>query len=327
MSAIFDALPGIEVPVGSISKSLSKMWAETAKAGGPAPANDDAKATQVNFVLHLGLKTTAADAAVQFETAVKFSRRYPSRVVVLCPLQIDATGQEEIKAKVYGECTLGKSKGDTRCCEFVILSYPVNARQFLENQVSISLSTDLPLYYWAHGFSASVRLADYQYLLTRARRVLIDSATAPKDALSYPWPRPEAVRDLAYARLLPVRQSIGQFLSRYPMATLCQGLTKATVTFGDTLALEAAALLEWVKNRIGQCGMNQASYELTGGLPSGTALGLSFTYDGKKTFTWSCDVANGHAQFDADFGTGKTSLPASASLLSPEGALSEAMFF
>lgn len=326
MSAIFDALPGIEVPVGSISKSLTKMWADTAAKGGPAPANDDTKATQVNFVLHLGLKTTAADAAVQFETAVKFSRRYPSRVVVLCPQQED-NGAQEIRAKVYGECTLGKSKGDTRCCEFVILSYPVRARKFLENQVSISLSTDLPLYYWAHGFSASGRLADYQYLLTRARRVLIDSATAPNDALSYPWPRPEAVRDLAYARLLPVRQSIGQFLSRYPMATLCEGLTKATVTYGETLTAEAAVLLAWVKNRIGQCGKNQAAFELTAGASSPTALSLAFIYAGAKAFAWSCDFATGHAQFEADFGTGRTTLPASATLLAPESALSEAMFF
>jgi hypothetical protein len=58
-----------------------------------------------------------------------------------------------MRAKVYGECTLGKSKADTRCCEFVMLSYPRSARANLENQVSVCLSTDLPLYYWAHRFS------------------------------------------------------------------------------------------------------------------------------------------------------------------------------
>ena len=223
MPAIFNALPGLEVPVGSISKSLAKMWADTAASGGPAPASDDTKATQVNFVLHLGLNTTIDDAVVQFRTAVSFSHRYPSRVVVLCPLG-DDTGAAEIRAKVYGECFLGKAKGDTRCCEFVILSYPRAAREFLENQVSICLSTDLPLYYWAHRFTESVKLADYRYLLTRARRVLLDSAIAPADALTFAWPQPEAVRDLVYARLLPIRQSLGQFLSRYPMPALVDGL-------------------------------------------------------------------------------------------------------
>src|SRR5476651_463802 len=138
MSSIFTALPGIEVPVDSISKSLADMWASTAANGGPAPEADDAKATQVNFVLHLGLNTTPEDAAVQFQTAVRFSQRYPSRVVVLAPLSRDEGGPE-IRAKVYGECHLGKSKSDKRCVEFVMLSYPRNAREFLESQVSICL--------------------------------------------------------------------------------------------------------------------------------------------------------------------------------------------
>src|SRR5882757_6424034 len=101
MPDIFTALPGIEVPVGAISKSLSKMWADTEAKGGPAPASDEGKATQVNFVLHLGFNTTADDAVAQFQTAVAFSKRYPSRVVVLCPLNEDSK-ISEMRAKVYG---------------------------------------------------------------------------------------------------------------------------------------------------------------------------------------------------------------------------------
>ena len=129
MSAIFDALPGLEAPVGSISKSLGEMWSDTAAKGGDAPASEDAKATQVNFVLHLGFATMPEDAARQFQTAVSFSRRDPCRVVVLCPLPDDSP-ETEMRAKVYGECTLGKSKGDTRCCEFVMLSYPRCTRKY-----------------------------------------------------------------------------------------------------------------------------------------------------------------------------------------------------
>ncbi len=327
MPAIFDALPGLEVPVGSISKSLSKMWADTAASGGAAPAVGDAKATQVNFVLHLGLNTTSADAVVQFQTAVGFSHRHPSRVVVLCPLS-DDDGGTEMRAKVYGECFLGKTKGDTRCCEFVILSYPRSARQFLEDQVSICLSTDLPLYYWAHRFSTSSRLADYRYLLTRAKRVILDSAIAPADALTYVWPRPENFRDLVYARLLPVRQSLGQFLSRYPMDTLCAGLAQVELAHGAGLAAEARVLLAWLRDRIGQCGENRASFSLSqpaGGAAS--ALSLSFAYDSGKAFDWRGDVVTGAAFFSADLGSGRTELHAAVSLLSPENALSEAMFF
>ena len=237
------------------------MWEGNASEGRPSPATEQAKATQVNFVLHLGLKTDAADAVHQFETAVRFSRRYPCRVVVLCPLGEDSRAKD-MRAKVYGECTIGKSKDDTRCCEFVMLSYPRSARDFLESQVSICLSTDLPLYYWAHRFSESSKLADYRYLLTTAKRVLIDSATAPAGAISYPWPRPENVRDLAFARLLPVRQAIGQFLSRYPAEKLSLGLKSITLAHGEGVAAEARVLFAWIKERVGACGASGENLEI-----------------------------------------------------------------
>lgn len=327
MAAIFDALPGFEVPVGAISKSLGKMWRDTAAKGGPAPATDDAKATQVNFVLHLGLPTTAEDAAEQFQTAVKFSRRYPSRIVVLCPLA-EENGQTDMRAKIYGECHLGKTKGDTRCVEFVMLSYPRSARDHLEDQVSICLSTDLPLYYWAHRFSASVKLADYQYLLTRAKRVLIDSAIAPADAMTYPWPKPDVLRDLVYARLLPVRQSIGQFLAGFAPATLAGGLQTVTVATGAELSAEGRVLSRWLQSRLAACGAPVDTIKFASAGGGAGRLGVEFGYaNAKHFFRWSGDLSTGHAVFEADYGAGRTTLPASVSLLAPENALSEAMFF
>jgi hypothetical protein len=325
MPGIFEALPGIDAPVGAISKGLAQMWDGEADGGRPSPAGEHSKAIQVNFVLHLGLKTDAADAVRQFETAVRFSRRYPSRVVVLCPLY-DDTGVTEMRAKVYGECTLGKSPGDTRCCEFVMLSYPRWARTNLENQVSVCLSTDLPLYYWAHRFSEAAKLADYRYLLNTARRVLIDSASAPADAVGYAWPRPENVRDLACARLLPVRQSIGQFLSRYPVASLASGLRAITLEHGDDVAAEARILLGWIDDRVVASGAAGHSKLARGGGAPGS-FALSLAYDGAKSFAWKADLTAGRATFDAEFGSGRTVMPTTVSLLAPENALSEAMFF
>ncbi|HXN36032.1 MAG TPA: glucose-6-phosphate dehydrogenase, partial [Opitutaceae bacterium] len=120
MTGIFDALPGIDVPVGSISAGLAAMWEGEVSEGRPSPEGDHAKAIQVNFVLLLGFRTDAADAVRQFETAVRFSKRHPSRVVVLCPLADDA-GPCEMRAKVYGECSVGRTADDRRCCEFVML--------------------------------------------------------------------------------------------------------------------------------------------------------------------------------------------------------------
>jgi len=303
------------------------MWAETAASGRAAPASEDAKATQVNFVLHLGYHTSDDDALVQFQTVVRFSQRYPSRVVVLCPLKNDA-GVTELRAKVYGECFLGKSKGDTRCVEFVMLSYPQSARARLEDQVSICLSTDLPLYYWAHGFSESSKLADYTYLLTRAKRVLIDSSIAPPDALTYPWPKPDALRDLVYSRLLPVRQTVGQFLARYAPPALAEGLKSVTVSHGPELAAEARVSLGWLHRRLACCGIDEGKVTFDAVASQPGTLGISFAYsDHGKFFRWTGDVGTHSAHFDANFGSGRAQLSAPVSILVPEAALSEAMFF
>jgi hypothetical protein len=236
-----------------------------------------------------------------------------------------------MRAKIYGECFLGKSKSDKRCVEFVMLSYSRSARPYLENQVSISLSTDLPLYYWAHRFSASGRLADYRYLLSRAKRVLIDSAIAPPDALTYPWPNPSATRDLVYSRLLPMRQSMGQFLAAYPPARLVDGLRSVTVTHAESLAAEGRVSLAWLRRRLGACGAAAETIEWNvrpmAEKESGS-LGVAFSYEEQsRFFRWSGDLKTTHALFESDLGSGRTRLSAAVSLLSPENALSEAMFF
>jgi len=329
MSVIFEALPGIEVPVSEISKSLAQMWTESAAVGRPAPEADDAKATQLNVVLHLGLNTTPADAVVQFQVMSGFSKRYPSRIVVLCPLHVDVP-ETQMRAKIYGECHLGKSKSDKRCVEFVMLSYSRSARPFLENQVSVCLSTDLPLYYWAHRFSASGRLADYRYLLGRAKRVLLDSAVAPLDALTYQWENPSGLRDLVYSRLLPVRQSIGQFLSVYSPSLLTDGLQSVVIGHDVALTAEGRVLNCWLQRRLAACGADDAKVAFVTAAQTDGARSLSVQFEYANTercFRWTGDVGAGQAQFEADFGSGRTSLSAAASLLTPENALSEAMFF
>lgn len=327
MPEIFNALPGLEVPVGAISKSVAQMWSDIAASGRAAPASDDVKATQINLVLHFGFATTEQDATDQFQTVLRFSQRYPSRVVVLCPVK-DDQGVTEMRAKVYGECFLGKSKGDTRCVEFVMLSYPYSARAHLEDQVSVCLSTDLPLYYWAHRFSESRKLADYTYLLTRAKRVLIDSSLAPADALTYPWPNPNAVRDLVYSRLLPVRQTVGQFLARYEPAKLVDGLRKVKITHGQKLCAEARVTHGWLRRRLAACGADLASLEFVTQPDGDGTMALNFEYtQPAKFFSWRGDFNARHAMFEADFGNGRATLPAPVSLLTLEMALSEAMFF
>ena len=328
MSSIFDALPGQDTPVGAISKNLARLWATDERT--LPRSGEDSKATQVNFVLHLGIHTTPSDALAQFQTAVRFSRRYPCRVVVLCPTRDEATTSSELRAKIYGECHPGKTRGDLRCCEFVILSYPPAARVFLENQVSVCLSTDLPLYSWAHNFSSSAKLGAYQYLLTKAKRILIDRSLVPADDHGEVcWPRPEAVRDLVHARLLPVRQTIGQFLSAHAPAALADGVTGVVVRHGAARRAEARVLAEWSRARLVACG---APADLPASIEDSPAAGadsvdLVFKYTNGQSFRFQGDFARGGAHLSAHMRGSSTELATTIGLLSPEAALAEAMFF
>ncbi len=321
MTGIFEALPGMEVPVGGITRGFARLWADTAA--------EEQKAMQLNLVLHLGLATTPEDAVEQFRVAVRLAQRYPCRVVVLCPIKED-TGMVELRAKIYGECFMGKSKDDTRCIETVALSYPPAAKAYLQDEVSVCLSTDLPLYYWAHRFTSSKRLSAYQYLLTRSQRVMFDSAIVASDALSFAWPNIAAVRDLAYTRTLPLRQNIGQFLSRYAPPLIIGGLRRVTIRHRAQLAAEASCLLAWVKKGLVRsgAGLEQGIAFSVTPVDCPGCFSLEFDYAGaRKIFRWSADLTRDHAEFTGDLGTGKSTQTVGARFLAPELALSEAMFF
>jgi glucose-6-phosphate dehydrogenase assembly protein OpcA len=235
----------------------------------------------------------------------------------------------EMRAKIYGECHLGKTKGDTRCCEFVLLSYPFAARQYLESQLSVCLITDLPLYYWVHRFASIHRLNDYQYLLRRSERILIDSAIADPEVFNFAWPRPAAVRDLVHARLLPVRQSIGQLLSGYDPALLVAELSNVQLTHDTKLSAEARVLLAWTRERLAACGGSKGiHYASRASLPGEEgALQLDFEYTNGHHFRWHGDLSKNHACIDTDFGGGRSTINIAVGLLKRDAALSDAMFF
>jgi hypothetical protein len=54
---------------------------------------------------------------------------------------------------------------------------------------------------------------------------------------------------------------------------------------------------------------------------------LDFNYTNAHRFHWRGDLAHSSGLFTADFGQGQTTLATAVSLLSPEAALGEAMFF
>ena len=64
------------------------------------------------------------------------------------------------------------------------------------------------------------------------------------------------------ARLLPIRQSLGQFLSRYPVDVLGGGLQAVALKHDAAHAAEARVLLGWLRERLAQCGGTGAAFSL-----------------------------------------------------------------
>jgi len=94
--------------------------------------------------------------------------------------------------------------------------------------VSIIVEEDLPIYYWVHRMSQVHKIATYQWLLRNAKRFLLDSAVSTPEARTS-LAAPDGFRDLAEARLLPVRQAIGQFLSAYGPRVIVRDLRTVIV--------------------------------------------------------------------------------------------------
>ena len=81
-------------------------------------------------------------------------------------------------------------------------------------------------------------------------------------------------------------------------------------------------------DRLAACGASGEKAQITSSpklAPAGFALG--FAYGDRRHFKWTANMAAGRSTFHADFGSGRTSMPATVSLLAQENALSEAMFF
>ena len=325
---VFAGLPGIEVPVGGITQSLARLWEGESAGGMGAPA--EFRASQMNLILHLGLPTTSEDGLAQFAGALRFTQRYPARIVVLCP-RAEGGADLAMRAKIYSECFIGKTRREMSCIEAVLLSYPQEHREFLEDQVSVIVEEDLPIYYWVHRMSQVHKIASYEWLLRNAKRFLLDTAVSTPEARTHAWPRRDGFRDLAEARLLPVRQAIGQFLSAYPPRVIVRDLRTVIVAGAPGCAAEARVLLDWVRVRLEACGApadGGPTYEVRKTAAGATSsLELTFSYDDGRRFLWRAEFTQGNSYFESTIGGARQTLPMTTSLLGTEAALGEAIFY
>jgi hypothetical protein len=324
MSELIDALPGVALPVSEVTQQLAAMWADSFM---------EFRASQMNVVLHFGLDVSFEEAHDRFECLLNFSRRYPCRIIVLCPRR--EAGDGSMQAKLFSQCYIGESQREMCCCEALLLSYKSEDYGHLSNQVSVWLETDLPTYHWFSGVPTRRIRRYYDNLLVGVRRAIYDSSIESEDLSAIDWPNAARVRDLAYARLLPVRQVVGQFMSGYSMQELCCGLESVKVTYCSEMSGEGRGILNWVRECLSscfecsECAALKASYELEAchNLDSPDSLRLEFKYSDERYFTWRKFKEGSLGEIEAYLGKVQQTIPTLVKPLSPEQALSEALFF
>jgi hypothetical protein len=329
MPPIFASLPGLPMPVAEVTTALAHMWDAAPGTDGRPPA--DFRASQMNLVLHFGVATEADEGQRLFASTLALARRYPCRIIVLCPAP-DADGQRQFQAKLFSQCYIGPQQRDYCCCEALILGYDRAEADFLESQVSLWLEADLPVCHWFIRVPAERIQAAYLPFIRDCRRVLYDSAIEATDIAAMPWPQPARVRDLAFVRTLPLRRQIGQFCAALPPQRLAAGLAGTSLRHQAGHAAEARLLAAWQDAALAACA-RQAGVApppptiLTVAEPHAPTLAAAWTYDAGAYLHWEYTAAGGHGHIRARFNGSLHEACLRIEPLAPEAALAEALFF
>lgn len=337
MIELIDALPGVELPVEAVTKRLETMWEGESSPDSPS----EFRASQMNVILHFGLDVTPEQARERFATVIAFAQRYPSRIIVLCPTREDDL---MMTAKLFSQCYIGVSHREKCCCEALMLRYKPENFGYLANQVSIWLEGDLPTYHWFSGVPGHRIERYFDNLLVGVRRIVYDSSIEGEDLSQLDWPAPERVHDLARARLLPIRQSIGQFLSSYAMSSLCDGLQRIRFTYAPEWSGEALRLKEWIEACLCDCGdcgdcgdcATDAADASSGpqlellacdAADSECALTMDWSYSDDRFLHWRKFSDGARSEIEVNFGKVNERIPMRVKPLLGEQALAEALFF
>ena len=328
--SLLDNLPGVGMPVSEVPQALRELWSQTehGEKDGIGIAQNY-RAVQSNLILHFGLKTTGEDARYVLDQALVFAQTYPCRIICLCPFE--RGGEQLLRGKLYSQCSLSGGGGHPVCSEALMLGYPLEDSAFLEHQVSVWLESDLPTYHWFHKLPAKRIEACYLPFLKMVTRATYDSSLEGSDDLAgIDWPCPRGAKDLAEARLLHVRQGLGQLLSGFPAEQLVENLAEVKILHGNQMFGEARGLENWIRACL-ECSGKDTAIQWTRE-PSDALEGLDcrWTYSDKRMgksihIKFSKDLCQGDVAMN--LGRGPIVHPIRLKKPSHSLVLAEALFF
>ena len=167
------------------------------------------------------------------------------------------------------------------------------------------------------------------------RRTIFDSSYEEEDLTLLDWPDPNLLEDLAKARLLPVRQVLGQYLSSYDSEDLRCCLKKVTIRHIDTMCGEAWQLINWIKGCLTTCrslkeaGAIPIKYQIERitDLGAEESLSLNFNYSDSREFKWRKLSDGPIGEIESSIGGKLEKISTRIEPLSAHQMIAEALFF
>ena len=168
----------------------------------------------------------------------------------------------------------------------------------------------------------------FDHLLKRVHRIVFDSNIESYPIRDLPWPNSQKVVDLARARLLPIRQAIGQYLSGIPFELLRKELCVINVHFVPKRKGDAFHLMQWLEYGLKSIEDTSIDSKLIELKPnSNKSLCFEIQYGHGQFIHWTQFEDSSISHLTQNLGGIEKKLSIQIKPLLPEQELSEAFYF
>ncbi len=221
----------------TLLKELHELWASLAREKNPQGLLRACSMT---------LFITAADGedtAAARRIAGNLMREHPSRVIV-----IELAPDARLEGRVFAECRQGPGGNQQICSEGIEIAAGAARIGELARLAAPLVTRDLPVMMWCRGprvFSSS----DFEPLFALARKIIVDSCSAPDAALAFAAIRRMRARrriaDLSWTRLTGWREALAYRLEA--KAADPAGIRSASIRYGRAAEPCAYYLKHWIR--------------------------------------------------------------------------------